>query len=60
MSLATGTISQLLRGDSYFKLRERQAIISRQFARAMRELHSKSMYKNYLALSDSCGAATLF
>jgi glycosylphosphatidylinositol transamidase (GPIT) subunit GPI8 len=35
-------------------------MISRQYARTVRELHNKSMYRSILALSDSCGASTLF
>lgn len=47
-------------GDSYFKLREREAIINAQFSRAISELYNKTMYQNYFSMSDSCGASTLF
>lgn len=55
-----GKICLIFRGNTYFKIRERQALIDENFNNLFNDLALNKRFSKILLMSDSCSAITPF
>ena len=60
MSLGMGKTFAYIRGDFYFKIREREAMVDEHFRRIFRDMQARRNYESIFLMSDSCSASTPF